>query len=363
MSNFELDKSHMESSGNDLSRVFINVGITTAQLKGSQWLLNDNSPTSQAIRNRLSVLTKKMAREALNVGYLQGFNQKVTSETTVAELRAYMDMMNYDDVVKDLLCKAAGVLGITSKNIKGVKELIDKAKKAYKNSTDKIVDKTTVKGNWNAEAAYKKGDYKYEKGSVKANGSYKVGAAEAHASYEGGIFKTDKDGNLVLDPRFKAAAGASITAFTAAGAASIGNNILGAGASGEVTVGKVAAEVGISTGLYDKDGNLSPNAHLNASAEAILLDASAEGHATVLGVDAKAKASVNIGAGAHAKFDVGDGKISADIGASLGIGFSVKFELDYSKALGFLKGTSTGFFKNFSGGKSKSVNRLINKSW
>lgn len=361
MSNFELDKAQMEGVGSDLTRMFVNVGITTAQLKGSQWLLNDNSPTSQAIRNRLGGLTQKMAREAVNVGYLSAYNQKVIRETGDAELRAYMDMMNYDEAIKDLLSKAVGIIGITSKNVKGVKDLIDKVKKAYKNANDKIVDKTTIKGNWKAHATYKQGDYKYEKGLVKANGSYKLGDADAHASYEGGLFKTDKNGNLVLDPRFKAAAGASATLFTAAGAASIGNDMLGAGVDGDITVGKVSAEVGVSTGLYDKDGNLSPNAHLNASAEAILLDASADAHATVLGVDAKAKASINIGAGAHAKVDIGDGKISADIGASLGIGFSLKFEIDYSKALGFLKGSSTGFSKTIGGGSSKSVGRAFSK--
>ena len=361
MSNFELDRAQMEGAGSELARMFINVGITTAQLKGSQWLLNDNSPTSQAIRNRLGTLTGKMAREAMNVGYLNGYNQKVIREVQAAELKAYMDMMNYDEAIKDLLTKAAGIIGITSKNIKGVKDLIDKVKKAYKNATDKILDKTSIKGNWNAEATYKKGEYKYENGSVKVNGAYKLGDAEAHASYSGGLFKTDKNGNLVLDPRFTAAAGASATLFTAAGAASIGNDMLGAGVSGDITVGRVAAEIGASTGLFDKDGNFSPSAHVNASAEAILLDASAEGHATVLGVETKGKASINIGAGAHAKFDIGDGKISADIGASLGIGFSLEFEVDYSKALGFVKGVSSGFSKAIKGGASKSVGRIFNR--
>ena len=137
MSNFELDKAQMEGVGSDLTRMFVNVGITTAQLKGSQWLLNDNSPTSQAIRNRLGSLTKKMAREAVNVGYLSAYNQKVIRETGDAELRAYMDMMNYDEAIMDLLSKAAGIIGITSKNVKGVKDLIDKVKKAYKKAIGK----------------------------------------------------------------------------------------------------------------------------------------------------------------------------------------------------------------------------------
>lgn len=362
MGNYELNKQQMGQAGDDLSRMFVNLGVTNLQLTRIAWLLSDNSPTTQALKTRLNNYTKKLGREAVNISYLYGYNKKITSETTMAEMKAYMEMKGYSEIMRETLHRIAGSLGnLSAGSLDGLKELVDKATNIYKNINKKIVESTTKKGNWKVDGAYKQGDYTYHNGDTYLHGDYKVAAYEANASYSASIFKTDKDGNLVLDPKFTAAAGASFTAFTANAVASIGNDMLGAGAEGHITAGKVGAEVGLSTGLFDKDGNLSPNAHLNASAEAILVDASAEARVTALGVDTKAKASVNVGLGAHANVDIGDGKISADLGASIGLGVSLSIEIDYGKAVNAIKGFSSGIYNSVQKGISSGVRSYLKR--
>ena len=52
----------------------------------------------------------------------------------------------------------------------------------------------------------------------------------------------------------------------------------------------------------------------------------------IAGVEGKVNGSVNFGVGAHADIGLVDGKLKCDIGASLGVGASVGFEID-TKAL------------------------------
>lgn len=351
----------MNSVERQLLSVNVNIGMTAAQMKLYRALFTDDSPTSQALKRRLTSLSKNMDREVLNVGYLSAYNTSVITETKEAELKALIEMKGYTEAVRDSLTYIGGILGdIVSGDIDSWADLVKKVKGDI---SDMVIDKTTVKGNWSVKDSYKDGEYNYNGAYSNVHGEYQVSTAEAHAGYVGSILSKDKDGNLIFAPALSAAAGASYTFFHAAGNASIGNDLIGANASGEVTVGKVAAEVGTSFGLYDKDGNVNPNVHLNLDAEAILIDASAEGSATILGTEAKAKASLNIGAGAHAHIDFGDGSIKADIGASLGIGFSLSFEINYSGTVNAVKDISrsvTSFFRKEGG---KAVKSYFSNLW
>lgn len=169
-----------------------------------------------------------------------------------------------------------------------------------------------------------------------------IGAYEAYASAEGGLFSKDKDGNAFFNPHIDAKMGASFTAFEAAGAYAVGDDWLGAGASGNITAGKVSAEASASASLFKEDGTFDPHAKIDASAEAILVDAKAKAGVTVLGTKADVEASVNVGIGAHANVEFGDGKISCDIGASLGIGASLSFTIDYGGTVDAVKKAAKG---------------------
>ncbi len=135
-------------------------------------------------------------------------------------------------------------------------------------------------------------------------------------------------------------AGASVSVFHADGEAQLGNDMLGVYAKGEVDVLKAGLEGDFSVGVYDKNGKFSPNAHLSASAEAIAAEASVKGGVKIAGTDIGVKAGINVGIGAHADIGFKDGKVSLDLGASLGIGASVKLEVDVSGTVDAVAGAA-----------------------
>lgn len=127
-----------------------------------------------------------------------------------------------------------------------------------------------------------------------------------------------------------ASAGASFTAFSAEEKAYLGTEDLNVYEKVEVTAGKVGANVGASAGLIDKEGKFNPSAYVGASAEAIAGEVSGSVGVKALGADVAVKGSLNYGVGAHANVGIHDGKISVDVGATLGVGVSVKLDIDVS---------------------------------
>lgn len=164
-----------------------------------------------------------------------------------------------------------------------------------------------------------------------------ISAYEAYASAEGGLFTQNEDGTLVFNPNIDAKMGASYTLLTAAGDIAVGNEMLGAYANGNITVGKVSGEAGLHASLMDENGSFNPSANVHANVEAVLIEAEAQAGVTVLGTDVNVSGSAYIGVGAHADIDIGDGKIKCDIGAALGIGVSVGFEIDYGGTIDAIK--------------------------
>lgn len=201
------------------------------------------------------------------------------------------------------------------------------------NFKNTIIEKTGFDVSTKVEGAYYSERINCEYGSAGVT----VLGYEAYASAEGGIFAKDEDGNLQFNPHVDAKMGASFTVLTAEGAYAVGNKMLGADASGHITVGQVSGEVEATAAFRDSDGNINPHAKLNASAEMILVDAEAQAGVTVLGTKAEVKGSVNVGMGAHANLEIGDGKIVCDIGASFGIGASISLSIDYGGTVDAIK--------------------------
>ena len=218
---------------------------------------------------------------------------------------------------------------ISAAMLLSVPELIKGDKEAFDNFVDdikgKIVDVTAFDIDKRVDGAYYDKEVSCENGSLGVT----ISAYEAYVGADGGVFTLDDDGNLVFNPHVNAEIGASYTVLSAHGDYAIGDDMLGAAVSGSVIVGQVSGKAEIAAGLMDEKGNFDPHASLNASAEAILIDAKAQAGATVLGTEAKVEAGVNIGVGAHADISIGDGKLEFDIGASLGIGVSLSAEIDF----------------------------------
>ena len=127
-----------------------------------------------------------------------------------------------------------------------------------------------------------------------------------------------------------AAAGASITAFSAEEKAYLGTESLNVYEELGVSAGRLEAKAAVNAGLTDKDGKFNPSLYAGASAEAIAGELRGKVGVNALGADVGIEGSVNYGVGAHANVGMHDGKISVDIGVSLGVGGSVKLDVDVS---------------------------------
>lgn len=79
------------------------------------------------------------------------------------------------------------------------------------------------------------------------------------------------------------------------------------------------------------DGEVA--ARVSASAEFNVAEVGVEGGVDVLGVKGKVGAEASVGIGAHADIGYSDGTLVVDIGASIGVGGSVYFELDVKDAV------------------------------
>lgn len=222
----------------------------------------------------------------------------------------------------------------------------EKATKAFDDELERSKMGTDVKATlftasasgalWSGEAAAEGKIGGVVPGSASAKASF--GEAEAHADGYMGLFQADPTtGELQFKPGIGVSAGASVTAFTAEEQAMLGNDMLGAYVKSTQTVGKVGAEAEANVGLYDKDGKFNPTAYAGFSAQAIAGEITGAVGAKVLGADVSASGSLNYGVGAHANVGYKDGKLSLDVGATLGVGASVKLEVDIGGTIDAVK--------------------------
>lgn len=355
MSNYELHTEQMQELSGRLNRLLLDLSMESFLLRAHAYSIRGESRTVSEIKTNILKYEQKLMIHERNVMMLHDYNSLIIEKTRNAELDAVCVMRGYSQITRKMIKFISGVLGpyAVVEPTKNLIEFFNYAKEKYNEIEQAIIDKTSISGNWKAEYDYQHGEAHYGDENAYINAEYTIGHADAYANYEGSIFTKDKNGNLILNPQFQAAAGFTVTAFSAAVDAGYGNEIYGGGVSGDITAGQVSANIGASTGIFDKQGNLNPNLHLNANLEAVAVEAHAEARQTILGTDIKGKASVKVGAGAHANVDIGDGKISVDIGASIGIGASISLEIDYSGTVDAVKGFAEGCWKSISKGAKK----------
>ena len=197
------------------------------------------------------------------------------------------------------------------------------------------VDKTWIEAG--KEIKGEANIFKYE-GSIEnengsASASVKFGTIAGSAGIYGGLYtmKYDNNGNpvKVFTPGVRAEVGASVSAFEAQANGSLKSQYVdGLSYEGSVgtKVGYASAKAGAEMGLID--GKVAM--HAGASAEAIAAEVNGSVGVDYMGVKGTVKGTLNVGVGAHADVGYKDGKISCDVGASLGVGGSVSFELDVS---------------------------------
>lgn len=167
----------------------------------------------------------------------------------------------------------------------------------------------------------------YAKDGTTLSGT--VGYAEAHAEAAAGLYVIGADGTKIFSPGVKAEVGASVSALHGSWDQQwLGNENLGVNTHAEATVGKVEAKAGVNAQLFDENGYPKVQVSGELKAEAIAAEAKGSVGVNILGGEAKVTGGVNFGIGAHAEVGYKDGVIKCDIGASLGLGVDVGFEVD-----------------------------------
>lgn len=165
------------------------------------------------------------------------------------------------------------------------------------------------------------GENDFAKGSISA----KIGNASADASIGAGFYVYD---NGIKAPSVDAHVGASVSAIEISAEGRVGNDDIGVYANGETKALSASAGADGKFTLFNKDGKLDVQANVGVSAEANLVEASGSAGVEVLGADIGVSGSVKIGVGAHADVGYVDGHLKVDVGAALGVGVSVGFDID-----------------------------------
>ena len=138
---------------------------------------------------------------------------------------------------------------------------------------------------------------------------------------------------------------ASYTAFSASEKAYLGSEDWNVYEEVKVEAGRVGAKGEASLGLVDKEGNINPSLYAGAKAEMIAGEVSGKVGSNIGGmVDVGLEGSLNYGIGAHANVGFHDGKISVDIGATLGVGAGVNLDIDVSGAVNAIGEAADNFF-------------------
>lgn len=169
------------------------------------------------------------------------------------------------------------------------------------------------------------GSNDWSEGSIEG----KLLTAEAHAEAAAGlyIYTKDKNGNTkkILSPGVSAEVGTSVAVVDVEADGRIGlgeeKNMLG-------LYGNVDAELLSAEAKGKISVNLGKEVYVEAGAEANLAKISGSGGISVLGADVGVSGSLKVGIGAHAQAGYTDGKLKVDIGAAVGVGFDVGFEID-----------------------------------
>lgn len=201
-----------------------------------------------------------------------------------------------------------------------------------------------------AKYGYSHSDLSFDYSTTSPDGKYtmdttiEAGKFEVEASGEAGLYSTvvGKDGKThrVLSPGAEGHFGVSYTLLDAEVSKEyelIDGISLKSTTSVAVGKGDLSGDVklGIVDGQFAAYGSLK--------AEVLAFEATKKFSADVFGAEASVAASATFGIGAHAKAGYHDGVIVFDVGAAMGLGATIKGEIDVG---GFVENVADGLVKN-----------------
>ena len=212
------------------------------------------------------------------------------------------------------------------KQIKDKDKQVNPDEKWYKQQGTILEGKAEAKIEGSVLEGQLSGSNDWAEGSV--SGKFLTG--EAHASASGGlyVYTKNKDGSTtkVFSPGVSAEVGASVAVVQVEADGRIGlgpdKNMLGlyGNAEAELLTAEAKAKVAVNKNEI----------YAGASAEADLAKVTGTAGVSVLGTDVGVTGSLKVGVGAHAEVGYTDGKLKVDVGAAIGVGFDLGFEVDVS---------------------------------
>ncbi len=217
----------------------------------------------------------------------------------------------------------------------------NKDEKFYEDSTTLLEAKAEAKAEGSVVDLNTSGSNDWAEGSA----GVKVLTGEAHAEAAAGLYRftKDKDGKTVkiFSPSVSAEVGASASVIDASAEGRIGlgkdKNMLGV--YGDAGVKALTAEAKAGASFIP-----GKQAYAGASAEADLVKVEGSAGVSVLGTDIGVTAAAKVGVGAHAKVGYTDGKVKIDVGAAVGVGFDLGFEVDIGGTVDAVKGAATNLW-------------------
>lgn len=380
MSEFKIKTQNARSAAQDLNNIARQMKGLEDQIRRIQNGLSFEIAQKERIRQRLRTAQNNTASHSKKLYSSTSTLQNVVNAYETTEQRLAGKQVAKAEIVKTTEMSAInGVIFIGTGEINPsavgmsapsivpfavgelASKLIDKYGKTSETLDSIEQDSVSLYSKNNNKQELKESDIQttkfWEKSWDKANSAWHMGDSvdnedSTHASYNIDLLKYKASaeiygGTYCIDSetgkkKLRLAAGASLgftmSAFSADAEMQLGNSNFGGYLKGDVTAGKVDAKAEGVIGLRDAEGNINPTLHGRLSAEAIAAEASIKGGVKVAGTDIGVKASARVGIGAHAEAGYKDGKLSLDVGASFGVGGSVKLEVDVSGTIKAVSG-------------------------
>lgn len=212
----------------------------------------------------------------------------------------------------------------------------------------------SIEGEKTVSLLHAEGEYTNGRFSTKGS----VDVLTAGYTAEAGLGKftyKDKDGKEIGAIGLYGELGGSVAAAKAEGEVRYGTDVFGVYAKGDAKVLSASAKAESVFAWSDR----GLQAKVGAGAEANLAEVSASTGIRVAGTDVGVKASAKVGVGAKADVGFKDGKFTFDVGASLGVGFELGFDVDVSDTIDFISEKSKTF-ESWANGANKAVNDAWN---
>lgn len=227
---------------------------------------------------------------------------------------------------------------------------INKDEKFYEKATTIFEAKAEAKAEGSVVDVNTSGSNDWAEGSA----GVKVLTGEAHAEAAAGLYRftKDSDGKIkkIFSPSVSAEVGASASVLDASAEGRIGlgkdKNMLGV--YGNANVKALSAEAKAGVGFIP-----GKQAYAGASAEANLVKAEGAAGVSVLGTDIGVTAGVKVGVGAHANAGYTDGKLKVDVGAAVGVGFDLGFEVDVGGTVDAVRDVASNAWEGISSAWNK----------